>query len=235
MENIKGILVGIVLMGLLVGAYYFRNTIRNTNSSADNPEPAIQNNADSPAVATAGQANSPKETSVKNTMDKNTNPQVILKTNFGDIVLELFEKDAPKTSENFLKLSKSGFYDNTKFHRVIPNFMIQGGDPNTKDDDWSNDGRGGPGYQFADELNPDTASYKAGYVRGTLAMANSGPNTNGSQFFIMHKDYPLPNDYTIFGRVLSGMEAVDKIVNLPRNSNDHPITDAVIKSVANVE
>lgn len=155
----------------------------------------------------------------------------VLKTNFGDIRLELFNSDAPQAVANFKRLAKEGFYNGTKFHRVIPNFMIQGGDPNSKDDNWANDGTGGPGYSFADELNPKTSSYQAGYTRGTLAMANSGPNTNGSQFFIMHKDYPLPHSYTIFGRVLSGMEAVDTIAGLPKNQNDHPLQDAVIEQV----
>lgn len=159
------------------------------------------------------------------------NPVVVMKTNFGDVELELFKKDAPKTIANFIKLAESGFYNGTKFHRVIPNFMIQGGDPNSKDNNWADDGTGGPGYLFEDELNPNAVSYKNGYARGTLAMANSGSNTNGSQFFITHKDYPLPHAYTIFGRVLKGMEAVDAIVNLPRNKNDHPLEDAVILGI----
>ncbi|MDE2001072.1 MAG: peptidylprolyl isomerase [Patescibacteria group bacterium] len=154
-----------------------------------------------------------------------------MKTSFGNIQLELYPKDAPKTVQNFLTLTQKGFYDGTKFHRVIPGFMIQGGDPNSKDNDWSNDGMGGPGYTFADELNPQTPSYQQGYTRGTLAMANAGPNTNGSQFFIMQADQALPHNYTIFGHVLSGMDVVDQIVNLPRNQNDHPTVDAVIRSV----
>ena len=160
------------------------------------------------------------------------NSSAVIKTNFGDIEIELFQKDAPKTVENFIKLAKNGFYNGTKFHRVIPNFMIQGGDSKSKDNNWTDDGTGGPGYSFEDELNPDAASYKNGYIRGTLAMANSGPNTNGSQFFIMHKNYPLPHAYTIFGRVLKGIEAVDAIEKLPRNQNDHPLEDAVILEVS---
>ena len=102
--------------------------------------------------------------------------------------------------------------------------MIQGGDPN-------GNGTGGPGYQFADELNPATASYKAGYKKGVVAMANAGPNTNGSQFFIMTADYPLPNSYTIFGHVVSGQDVVDKIANVPRGSNDMPTTPVTMKTV----
>jgi len=205
----KGIATAAVIVGLLAGAYYFNNS----------------------TVAPSDAINVSKDNLQINTMDKSANPQLTLKTNFGNIVVELFEKDAPKTVANFTKLAAEGFYDNSKFHRVIPNFMIQGGDPNSKDSDWSNDGMGGPGYKFDDELDSSTESYKRGYVRGTLAMANSGPDTNGSQFFIMHKDYPLPNSYTIFGRVLSGLEVVDVIVALPRNSNDHPTKDAIISKV----
>lgn len=216
----KGIVTAAAIVGLLGGAYYFNSQNAGPNDYFNDSSGETTN------IINASQDNSQKIT-----MDKSANPQLTIKTNFGDIVVELFEKDAPKTVANFRKLSGEGFYDNSKFHRVIPNFMIQGGDPNSKDDDWSNDGTGGPGYQFADELNPATDSYKRGYLRGTLAMANSGPDTNGSQFFIMHRDYPLPNAYTIFGRVLSGLETVDKIVSLPRNSNDHPTTDAIILKV----
>lgn len=150
-----------------------------------------------------------------------------LKTNFGDIKLELFVNDAPQTVANFVNLAQSGFYNGTKFHRVIPEFMIQGGDPFSKDDNWDDDGFGGPGYTFADEINQHKL------VRGTLAMANSGPNTNGSQFFIVTADATswLDGRHTAFGRVVSGMEVVDQIESLPRNANDHPLEDAVIQSV----
>ena len=156
------------------------------------------------------------------------NPVVVLKTNFGDIKLELFKKDAIKTVANFVTLAQSGFYDGTKFHRVIPDFMIQGGDPNSKDDNWANDGTGGPGYQFEDEFN----SHKL--VRGTLAMANSGPNTNGSQFFIVTAESApwLDGRHTAFGKVIGGMDVVVKIENLPKNENDHPTQDAIISSIA---
>lgn len=126
---------------------------------------------------------------------------------FGKIALEFYDKDAPKTVENFLRLADSGYFDCLTFHRVAKGFVIQGGDPN-------GNGTGGFsafGAKFEDELNPATPSYKAGYVKGVLAMANSGPNTNGSQFFIMLADNQLPNAYTIFGKVSSGMDVVDKI------------------------
>ena len=126
----------------------------------------------------------------------------------GDIVIQLYPKDAPKTVENFATLAKRGYYNNLTFHRVEPGFVIQGGDPN---------GNGSGGYSiygptFADELNPNTPSYKAGYLEGVVAMANRGPNTNGSQFFIMLADNTsLPHAYTIFGKVVKGMDVVKKI------------------------
>ncbi|MDP3729546.1 MAG: peptidylprolyl isomerase [bacterium] len=155
---------------------------------------------------------------------------VTIKTNMGDIVVELFSADAPKTVENFVTLARNSFYTNTKFHRIIPDFMIQGGDPNSKDMDWSDDGRGGPtgpGYPFADEIN------KHKLVRGALAMANSGPNTNGSQFFIVTKEATpwIDGNHTVFGRVVSGMDVVIAIERLPRDTNDHPLSDVVIVDI----
>lgn len=158
----------------------------------------------------------------------NTMTQVTIMTNKGDITVELFENDAPNTTENFLKLTRDGFYDGVIFHRVISGFMIQGGDP-------TGTGTGGPGYKFDDELDASTESYQRGYVRGTLAMANAGPNTNGSQFFIMHADYALPNAYTIFGRVVEGMEVVDAIATSEVDGRDKPRADVVMESVRVVE
>lgn len=135
------------------------------------------------------------------------NPIVIIETAKGDITLELYQSDAPKTVKNFVEHAKSGYYNGLTFHRVVPGFVIQGGDPN-------GNGTGGTsiyGGTFEDELNPDTESYKRGYKKGVLAMANRGPDTNGSQFFIMLEDNDLPKQYTIFGRVLSGQEVVDRI------------------------
>jgi cyclophilin family peptidyl-prolyl cis-trans isomerase len=153
----------------------------------------------------------------------NTN-MITIETNYGKIVFETYNNDAPNTVNNFITLARNGFYDGLIFHRVINGFMIQGGDPN-------GNGSGGPGYQFPDELNPKTASYQAGYKRGVVAMANAGPNTNGSQFFIMHKDYPLPNNYTIFGKVVSGMEVVDKIASVQTGANDKPLTPVTMSKV----
>ncbi len=149
-----------------------------------------------------------------------------IKTSLGDIKVQLFGDKVPAAAGNFAKLAETGFYNGVKFHRVIKDFMIQGGDPLSKDDTkkslW---GTGGPGYQFADE------KFDGDYTRGTLAMANSGPNTNGSQFFIMHKDTPLPKAYVIFGKVTEGLDIVDKIANLPTDARDCPLNPPVIESV----
>jgi cyclophilin family peptidyl-prolyl cis-trans isomerase len=152
---------------------------------------------------------------------------VIVETNLGNIEIALLVDKAPKTVENFLKLCRSGFYDNTKFHRVIKGFMIQGGDPYSKGADTSVYGTGGPGYKFADEPND------APMVRGTLAMANSGPNTNGSQFFIITATSTpwLVGKHTVFGQVISGMEVVDKIENLKTDARDLPVTPAIVNKM----
>ena len=143
-----------------------------------------------------------------------------LHTNHGAVEVELFDGDAPKTVENFVRLAREGFYDGLTFHRVLPDFMIQGGDP-------EGDGTGGPGYTFEDEPNEHRV------VRGALAMANAGPNTNGSQFFVVTAEACpwLDGKHTVFGRVTSGMEAVDAIAELPRDSRDRPREDAVIERV----
>lgn len=153
--------------------------------------------------------------------------QAILKTNMGDIKLMFFNSDAVLTVNNFMNLAKAGFYNGTKFHRVMKDFMIQGGDPLSKDSDWSDDGTGGPGYQFQDEIN----SHKL--VRGALAMANSGPHTNGSQFFIVTAASTpwLDGKHTVFGQVVDGMDIVDKIEKSKVDENSHPTTDVIIQGI----
>jgi cyclophilin family peptidyl-prolyl cis-trans isomerase len=143
-----------------------------------------------------------------------------LHTSEGSIELELYPDDAPKTVENFVKLSADGFYDGVIFHRVIPDFMIQGGDP-------TGTGMGGPGYEFEDEFNEHRV------VRGALAMANAGPNTNGSQFFIVTAEATpwLDGKHTVFGRVTSGMEVVDRIAQADRDANDRPRQPVAIERV----
>ncbi len=158
------------------------------------------------------------------TNTKNFMNTVTIETNKGKIVFETYDSDAPKTVANFIELANKGFYNGVIFHRVIKGFMIQGGDP-------TGTGMGGPGYKFADELNPDTESYKAGYARGTVAMANAGPNTNGSQFFIMHADYGLPHSYTIFGKVILGLDIVDAVANSAIGANDRPVEKIVMNKV----
>jgi peptidyl-prolyl cis-trans isomerase B (cyclophilin B) len=144
----------------------------------------------------------------------------VMHTNHGDITIELFDEDAPKTVENFRKLAGDNFYNGVIFHRVIKDFMIQGGDP-------TGTGTGGPGYQFEDEFNENKI------VRGALAMANAGPNTNGSQFFIVTTDAApwLDGKHTVFGRVADGMEVVDKIEASDTNHADKPKQDATIESI----
>ena len=143
-----------------------------------------------------------------------------MQTNHGAIDLELFAADAPATVENFTKLARDGFYDGVIFHRVIRDFMVQGGDP-------TGTGSGGPGYKFADEFN----SHKI--VRGALAMANAGPNTNGSQFFIVTAEACpwLDGKHTVFGEVTSGMDVVDRIEGVPTGPGDRPLDDVRIESV----
>jgi cyclophilin family peptidyl-prolyl cis-trans isomerase len=146
--------------------------------------------------------------------------QAIIETNHGPIHLELFPDDAPKTVDNFVKLANDGFYDRVIFHRVIPDFMIQGGDP-------TGTGSGGPGYTFEDEFNDHKVE------RGALAMANAGPNTNGSQFFIVTTEAApwLDGKHTVFGEVAAGMETVDAIEGAETGAQDRPVEDATIERV----
>jgi len=148
---------------------------------------------------------------------------VVIQTNIGDIVIELFEEAAPKHAVNFRKLVREGFYDGTTFHRVIPGFVIQGGDPNSKDDDRSNDGTGGPGYTVDAEIGLK-------HARGSVSAARRPDQVNpqrassGSQFYICLKDLPsLDGAYTVFGKVVEGMDVVDKIAAVPRDQRDNPV------------
>ena len=161
-------------------------------------------------------------------VDKTKKYRAILKTSVGQIAITLNVKQTPITVNNFVYLARKGFYNKTIFHRVIKGFMIQGGDP-------KGDGTGGPGYTFADE------PFKGDYTRGTVAMANAGPNTNGSQFFIMHQDNPLPKKYVIFGKVTKGMDTVDKIAEAPVKPNPNsgelssPVNPVVVQSIQIIE
>lgn len=146
-----------------------------------------------------------------------------LQTSHGTMTVEFYVDDAPNTVNNFVNLAKEGYYDGTIFHRIISGFMLQGGDP-------TGTGAGGPGYRFNDE------KVTKPYTKGTLAMANAGPNTNGSQFFIMHADYPLPPNYTIFGKVTNGMDVVDAIASVPvgrsrSGENSAPLEPVTLEKV----
>ncbi len=150
--------------------------------------------------------------------------KAVLETSMGDIVIDLFEKEMPITAGNFRKLVEKGFYDGVIFHRVIPDFMIQGGDP-------TGTGMGGPGYVIKDEFSKNNSN-----KRGTISMANAGPNTGGSQFFIniVDNNY-LDSKHPVFGRVVTGIEVVDAISKVDRNRNDRPIVNVVIKKARIME
>jgi cyclophilin family peptidyl-prolyl cis-trans isomerase len=159
--------------------------------------------------------------------------RAVVHTDKGDIEIEFFQDAAPRAVENFRLLAEHGYYDGLTFHRIVRGFMIQGGDPN-------GDGTGGEsawGGTFDDEIDVSSSLYRGGYRRGLVAMANAGPNTNGSQFFIMHADYPLSPDYVIFARVTSGMDIVDEIASTPTTMGadgdlSRPVTPPVIKTVS---
>ncbi len=163
----------------------------------------------------ADQYNTPPEMSI----DLSKTYTAAIDTSAGEITVEFCAADAPQTVNNFVFLARDGFYDDVIFHRTIPGFMVQGGDP-------TGTGTGGPGYRFRDEFHDKTK-----YNRGTVAMANAGPNTNGSQFFICHDNAGLPNAYTIFGEVTSGMDVVDTIAEAPTGAQDRPLNPVKINSV----
>ncbi len=206
--SIAGIVVILVIAFLIYGNFPNKEVATQTNPALD------------------------FQTAVEENINNDNQVKVMhatLETSKGNIVIEFFPERAPKTVENFIKLAKEGFYDATKFHRVIKDFMIQGGDPLTKDDSkmamW---GTGGPGYKFEDEI---TAENKNNI--GTIAMANAGPNTNGSQFFInVANNNFLDGKHTVFGRVTSGMEIITAIENTPTNTSDRPLTPVVLLKVS---
>lgn len=156
-----------------------------------------------------------------------SNRHAVIETNKGTIKIELLEQDAPKATENFRLLAERNYYDGVIFHRVIKNFMIQGGDP-------LGEGYGGEsawGGKFDDEIDRSSDLYGGVYEKGTVAMANAGPNTNGSQFFIMHIDYPLPPSYTKFGKVVEGQDVVDAIAEVATSPGDKPLEPVVMERV----
>lgn len=221
----KGILLGVIILAGL-----FTVLVINSNST----KPKVVTESEKINYQPQNQENNIMQTNIASSSSEISTPSAqaettaVIQTSKGRIELTLYAKDAPNTVKNFVKLAKQGFYNNVIFHRVIKGFMIQGGDP-------TGTGTGGPGYKFADELNPSSPSYQAGYKKGVVAMANSGPNTNGSQFFIMLENYPLPNNYTIFGKVIKGQEVVDEIGNAPTGANDRPTNPIKMESVTTTE
>jgi cyclophilin family peptidyl-prolyl cis-trans isomerase len=198
--KIFSIILGLAILSSLSWSIY-------RHSSENKASPVVKNSANKELIEEKkGTEVKDSKVNEKLILDTDKDYQVTLKTDKGDLTIELNKNQTPKTVANFVNLSKEGFYDGTIFHRVIKGFMIQGGDP-------EGTGRGGPGYTFDDE------PFEGEYTRGTVAMANSGPDTNGSQFFIMHQDYPLPKNYVIFGRLVEGFEVLDAIVNSEVESN----------------
>ena len=190
-----------------------------SNEVEEITETTIQNNKGESTMSDEKVYSSMPEMSI----DQSKSYTAVIKTSMGDLTVEFFSDTAPVTVNNFISLSNDGYYDNIIFHRVISGFMIQGGDP-------SGTGHGEygkfPGYTFEDELNNQQP-----YEKGILAMANAGPNTNGSQFFIMHVDYPLPYQYTIFGKVTDGFDVIDTIASVQTAEGDKPVEDVVILGV----
>jgi len=203
----------IVFFVIILGSAFFYVRANNTKNITQKPSEVKK-------ASTTKTMNKPEMQ-----IDVNKSYSALLQTSAGDIEIALNAKETPITVNNFVYLSKAGFYDDTIFHRVIRGFMIQGGDP-------EGTGRGGPGYRFDDEF------FSGDYTRGTVAMANAGPDTNGSQFFIMHADYGLPSDYVIFGSVTKGLDVVDKIATaetLESGEGSTPVKPITVDSVTITE
>jgi peptidylprolyl isomerase len=221
------LIIGITVLifaGLAGGVLFLNQSNKDSDKTSEGLTYGTQtDNYSADNQTTPTNTNMPTQTqSSSNIVDAKSDYKVTMETDMGTIVLQL-SKATPKTTGNFVGLAQKGFYDGTIFHRTINGFMIQGGDP-------EGNGTGGPGYKFNDE--PFTGEY----TRGTIAMANSGANTNGSQFFIMHKDNALPKNYVIFGKVIEGLETVDKIATAEVRSNMYgeastPVSPVKIKKV----
>lgn len=214
----KSTIIQIALMGVLVLIVVLG--VRDVNKKSEE----VQNV--SASVAESLETNKEEETMSQEIT------RVVLNTSKGAVTLELWKENAPKTVENFITLAQNGFYDGTRFHRVIEGFMIQGGDPLSKDTaQMARWGTGGPGYQFADEIHAENKN-----LAGTISMANAGPNTNGSQFFINVADNSyLDQRHTVFGKVVEGYDIVEAISLVDTGPNDRPVEDVVIESITVVE
>jgi cyclophilin family peptidyl-prolyl cis-trans isomerase len=205
---LKHIIISLLIVAVVGGGIFF--LIRGDNESG-NEDNVVVSSVDSP-----NEVNEVKEMIA------------IVKTNYGEIEIDLSEADAPNTVANFVKLAQDGFYNGTKFHRVIVGFMVQGGDPLSKDDSqMANWGTGGPGYAFADEIHSNNQN-----LIGTISMANSGPNTNGSQFFINVADNNfLDQKHTVFGKVIKGMDVISTIEKVETGNQDVPVNPVVVESI----
>jgi len=230
MNNQSKAIVVLIPVIILIAVLIFSNQKQNQNQQEQTPSLSNPNEnvASQTTQSTAAQPQeTPNQALPSMQIDKNKQYTAILDTTQGKITIDLYASKTPLTVNNFVSLARKNFYNNTIFHRVIKSFMIQGGDPN-------GDGTGGPGYQFNDE------PFEGEYTRGTIAMANSGPNTNGSQFFIMQQDNELAKNYVIFGKIIEGLDVVDKIADAPvtQNSNGEmskPINPVTVKSVEIIE
>lgn len=225
-KTLIAIFAGIGALIIIFGFLAYQNMHHTANIQVEEnlktPEKLSGTNLDTKNNPMENQDKPPKDI-----LKPNIDYKAKLVTSEGEIIIDLHEGKTPITAGNFVYLANKEFYNNTIFHRVIEGFMIQGGDP-------KGDGTGGPGYKFDDE------PFEGQYSRGTVAMANSGPNTNGSQFFIMHEDYPLPPNYVIFGNVIEGMEVVDKIATAeveasPSGENSKPVNPVIVLSVEIIE
>ena len=214
MASMKKFIVLTIVLILAFAGYKVATNTKSDTDSAQETETQIEEQSESTDAKT-GEGSAPKME-----IDKNKTYTATMKTSLGDIKVKLFAKDAPKTVNNFVHLAEKGFYNKTIFHRVIKDFMIQGGDP-------EGTGMGGPGYTFEDEINEHKL------VKGVLAMANSGPDTNGSQFFIVSADATdwLDGKHTAFGEVTEGSDVALKIDAVETGQNDKPVEDVVLKTL----
>lgn len=233
-KNIS-ILIACAIVAVLAYSYYSNkgnDALTLQNSVADSQDASLASQASTTTDVASQIGSSTLQSTIPNSDNSSKdkkNMNVTLTTNKGAITIELFADKAPNTVANFKKLAEAGFYDGVKFHRVIKGFMIQSGDPLTKDDSkadmW---GTGGPGYKFADEIHADNRNDV-----GTIAMANAGPNTNGSQFFInVNPNNFLDGKHTVFGKVVKGMDVVTEIESVDTNQADRPLSPVIIEKVS---
>jgi cyclophilin family peptidyl-prolyl cis-trans isomerase len=219
------IIVMAVLMALSLFAIPLTQWLAGRGDAAV-PTPEDVDPVEEPELAETADRSGSYEEPFEMMIDPDATYTATFATEAGDIVIELDPDGAPVATNNLVSLARDGYYDGVIFHRVIEDFMIQGGDPTGL-------GTGGPGYRFEDELDvaEQLVEAEGGYPRGTLAMANAGPDTNGSQFFIVHQDFPLPPQFTVFGEVVDGMDVVDAIATAPTGAQDRPVDPVAIRTI----